>query len=270
MAKQSPKKRSKKKQSTKKRSKKNHLQPRERAILQLAQTGIVTVEIVHRSFFPEGDIEAARSAIRRLTDMGHLQAEPLDTRRAYYRLTPRGARAVTAPGKCAQPLKRQGKIQRYAVSWFIHADRPGERALLNLVDYPEQFPFAEHRLPRCPFFLDRTDGRSRLGVILVDHNAHQRRISYKTVKLLGRFLHHGWFDTFIRQDAFVVAILTFSKYRKRAFQRHVPRAITEHLRFPLSKLRPDLPGTVASLVDIHVIAQLESLVTQPQKRSIKP
>jgi hypothetical protein len=263
-------KQSRKKKSKKKRSQKDSLSPREREILQLAQTGIVTTEIVHRSFFPEGDIEAARSAIRRLTDMGHLQAEPLDTRRAYYRLTGRGARLIAASCKCAQPHKRQGKIQRYAVSWFIHADRPGERALLNPADYPEQFPLAEHRLPRCPFFLDRTDGRSRMGVILVDHNAHQRRISYKTVKLLGRFLHHGWFDTFIRQDAFVVAILTFSKCRKRAFQHHVPRAITEHLRFPLSKLRPDLAGAAPSLVDIHVIAQLDSLVTQPQKRSIKP
>jgi DNA-binding CsgD family transcriptional regulator len=265
MAKQSPKKRSKKK-----RSKENHLRPREREILQLAETGIVTAEIVHRRFLPEGDIEAARSAIRRLTDLGHLQAEPLDTQRAYYRLTTRGARLIAASCKCAQPHKRQGKIQRYAVSWFIHADRPGERALLNLADYPEQFPVAGHRLPRCPFFLDRIDGRSRLGVILVDHNAHQRRISSKAVKLLGRFLHHGWFDTFIRQDAFVVAILTFSKCRKRAFQRHVPRAIAEHLRYPLSKLRPDLAGAAPSLVDIHVIAQLDSLVTQPRERSSKP
>lgn len=253
-----------------KKTKKNRLRPRDREILLLAKTGMVTVELVFRRFFSDGDIEAARSAVRRLVDLGHLQSEPLDARRVYYRLTAKGAAQIGASRKCAQPLKKQGRIQRYAVSWFIHVDRPEERALLNPFDHTEQFPVAGHRLPRCPFFLDRCDGKSRLGAVLVDHNAHQRRISQKTVKLLGRFLRHGWFDSFIRQDAFVLAILTFSKYRKRTFQRHVPQAIAEHLSYPLTQLRPELTGALPSLVEIYVIPQLDALVTQPQKnRSTK-
>ena len=93
--------------------------------------------------------------------------------------------------------------------------------MLNPLDYPDKFPVAGHSLPQGPFFLDRSDGCSRLGVILVDHNAHHRRMSHKTVALLARFLRHGWFDDYIRQDAFAVAILTFSEDRKRTFQNHV-------------------------------------------------
>lgn len=247
-------------------SKKKQLRPLERQVLTLAQDGMLTVEIVFRRFYPTGDTEAARSILRRLIKLGYLQSEPLDARRVYFRLTPNGARIIGASRKTAQALKKQGKIQRYAVSWFIHADQPEQRVLLDPAEHPNQFPVSGHRLPRCPFYLERIDGRSRFGVVLVDHNAHQRRMAQKTVKLLGRFLRHGWFDTFIAQEAFVVAILTFSKYRKRKFQLDVPLAIAEHLRYPLSRLRPDPTETPSSLIDVHVIPQLDVLASQSQKK----
>jgi hypothetical protein len=248
-----------------KRSKKRRIRPRERQILHLANSGIVTVEILHRAFFADADVEAVRSALRRLVERGMLRAEPLDAKRSYYRLTSRGGRRINPLSKCPRALKKQGRVQRYAVSWFIHADCPGKRALVNPFDYPEQFPVTGHRLPNHPFFLDRSDGHPRFGIILVDHNAHYRRMPRKTVMLLGRFLRHGWFDTFIRQDAFVVAILTFSEDRKRAFARHVPHAIAEQLGYPLSQLRPDLDGAMPQLVQVHVIPQLDAIVGQSRK-----
>jgi hypothetical protein len=253
----------------KKKTKKKAIRPRERQILHLAKNGIVTVDIVHRCFFPQGNIEAARSALRRMVELGYLKSEPLDAQRVYYRLTPRGARLIAASRKYAQPLKRQGKIERYAVTWFVHADLPGHRVLLNPTDYPDRFPVAGHRLPRRPFFLDRSDGRSRLGVLFVDHNAHYRRMSRKTVAVLGRFLRHGWFDTFIRQDVFAVVILTFSPHRKQTFEKHVSRAIADQLGYPLSLLRPELAGAVPSLVHVHVIPELESMITQSQRENSK-
>jgi hypothetical protein len=248
-----------------KRSKKRRLRPRERRILHLANSGIATVEILHRAFFADADVEAVRSALRRLVQRGMLRAEPLDAKRVYYRLTRRGSRRINPSSACPKALKKQGRVQRYAVSWFIHADCPGKRALVNPFDYPDQFPVTEHRLPRHPFFLDRSDGRLRFGVILIDHNAHYRRMSYKTVMLLGRFLRHGWFDTFIRQDAFVVAILTFSEHRMRTFTRHVPHAIAEQLSYPLSQLRPDLDGAIPQIVRVHVIPQLDAVVGQSER-----
>ena len=170
-----------------KRSKKSRLSAREQQILHLAKNGMATVEIVHRCFYPEADVEAVRSALRRMVELGRLKTEPLDTRRGYYRLTSRGARLIGVSRRSAQPLKRQGKIQRYAVSWFVHADQPGQRVLLNPADYPERFPVGGHRLPRCPFFLDRSQQPCRMGFILVDHNAHYRRMGRKVVKILAAF-----------------------------------------------------------------------------------
>ena len=243
------------------RTEKSRLSEREHQLLLLAKNGMVTVEIVHRRHFAGQKLDAARSAIRRLADLGYLHAEPLDARRVYYCLTGRGARILGVPRKCAQPLKKQGKVTRYAVSWFIQADRPGQRALFNPHDYPDQFAVAGHRLPRCPFYIDHTTERPRLGVILVDHNAHERRICHKTAKLLGRFLQHGWFDGFIREGAFVVTILTFSEYRKRAFDQHIPDAITKQLRYPLSRLRPDLTEGIPIVIQVCVIPGLDMIVT---------
>lgn len=234
---------------------------RDRKILLLAETGLVTPEIVHLAFFADKTLEAARSALRRLAEMGYLRSTPLDGQRVYYRLTAKGSSIIGRGSQCPPPLKKPGKIKRYAASWHIHADRPGERMLFNPADYPDRFPVAGHSLPQCPFFIDRTEDHPRLGVILVDHNAEERRMPRRTVDLLGRFLQHGWFDGFISQAAFVVAILTFSEDRKRVFDRHVSRAIEKRLRYPLSRLHPKLVEKIPLLVQAYVIPGLDTIIT---------
>ena len=240
------------------------LSVRDRQILLMAKTGIVTVEIVHRRYFADQTLDAARSAIRRLVELGYLHPEPLDNRRTYYRLTAQGARVIGAPSKCTQPLKKQGKADRYATSWFIYGDSPEKRALFNPHDYPDQFPVAGHTLPRHSFFVDQTGDRRRLGIIIVDHNAHARRIPRKVVKLLARFLRHGWFNRFLAEEAFFVAILTFWKSRKRAFDGLVPRAIAEHLGYPLSRLRPELGEEIADITEVYIIPGLDAITRRPQ------
>ena len=252
-----------------KRSKKTSLSARDRRILLLAKAGIVTVEIVHGCFMADQHIGAAESALQRLVKKGYLASEPLDTQRVYYRLTSKGARAIGISTSDTWALKKQGRIHRYAVTWFIHAQRPGERALVNPHDYPERFPVGGHTLPRCPFFLDDTEEKLRLGIILVDHNAHVRRMSRKTVKLLGRFLHHGWFDGFISQGAFMVTILTFLKDRKRAFDRQVPGAIRKRLGCALSRICPDYAVRNPIIVQVHVIPGMDLIVTHGSDRKGK-
>ena len=247
-----------------KRQRNRRLSKRNRQILLLAKIGMVTVQIVHPRFFAGQSIEAARSALRRLVERGYLDSRPLDTRRVYYRLTTQGARAVGVSPKDIPTLKKQGRAKWYAVSWFIQADQPGKRALINPHDYPEQFPVAGQRLPRGPFFLDRSGEKPRLGIIMVDHNADQRRICRKTLKILGRFLRKGWFDEFISQDAFVVTILTFSERRKQVFDRRIPPAITKQFRSALSRLRPDMAEGTPTLVQVCVVPGLDAIVTHPQ------
>ena len=119
-------------------------------------------------------------------------------------------------------------------------------------------------------FLDHTEEKTRLGIILVDHNAHVRRMSRKTVKVLGRFLHHHWFDSFISQDAFVVAILTFSQDRKRAFDRHVPGAVRKQLGYALARICPDFSSRNPISAQVRVIPGLNSIVTHSSDQRDNP
>ena len=299
------------------------LSPRSRAILLQAKTDMITYEVVRRRFFPDGSIEttrsAARSAVRRLCgtppEYRYLCPEPLDDRRVYFRLTPRGAKALGISPAYCRGLKRHGKGKRYAVSWFIHADQPGRRMLVSSADLATEFALDGHHLPKHPFFIDEERERERvkeqerervreqervqvkeqervqmteqvaervgdpgqvkdqqedsggesaqprLGFILVDHNAHPRRIVRKTIRPLSRFLYHGWFDEYIRERAFMVALLTFSKYRKRLFQQELPQAIAEQLRYPLSRFQTHSDGRLPIDIHVQVIPGLMPLVT---------
>jgi len=244
-----------------KRPTRRRLRPQGRCILEIAKRGLICVDIIHRAFYAQGDIEAARSALQRLVASGYLRSEPLDARRVYHPLTSVGSRHLTGSDDYARSFKKQGRALRYAVSWFIYADRPGQRVLINPAEYPEQFPVAGHQLPRGPFFLDRTADRPRLGITLVDLNADHRRMPRKCVMMLASFLRHGWFDTYLLQDALFLAILTFSDDRRKVFESHVGRSISEDLGYPLSQLSPDLPGRVQHLFEVHTIPQLEPIIT---------
>ena len=242
----------------------------QQAILRQAYTDMVTAEVIQRRYFPDGSLEAARSAIRRLCGEPptylYLQPEPLDERRVYYRLTQAGAKLLGVSPKCAVPLKKQGKVSRYALSWFIHAEQPGKRALINPHDFPDEFGLNAHRLPRHPFFLDETTGRTKLGIVLIDHNAHARRVVHKTLKPIGRFLRHGWFNDLIRGECFLVVVLTFSFGHKKAVERFVTPAIAQHFRQPLSRLRPDLTDHLPIEIQVRVIPGMDAIVTPLPKR----
>lgn len=245
---------------------KNRLSDRSMAILWQGKTDMITVDVVHRRHFTNATAEAARSAIRRLCGdppgSRYLKPELLNETEPYYLLTREGTKLLGISPRYAEPLKKQGKTKRYAVSWFIHADRPGKRTLFNPREFEEELALKERRLPRHPFFIDETTGVARLGMILVDHNAHPRRILHKTISPLVRILRNGWFDEFLVQGSFVVAVLTFNTYRQRAFQHQLPIEITKQLGYGLSRFRTSASNRTPIDVQVHVIPGLDTLVAQ--------
>ena len=82
----------------------------------------------------------------------------------------------------------------------------------------------------------------------------------KTIKPLARFLSRGWFDDFIRQDSFLVALLTFNSGRQKAFRQQLPLEIRDRLGYPLSRLCPDFPNHIPIATEVHVIPGLLPLV----------
>jgi len=233
------------------------------------QTDLLTVEVEQLRFFPDGSMEAARSAIRRLCGTGpensFLQPEPLDSRRVYYRLTLLATKTLGICSKYATPHKSLGRVRRYALSWVIHAEHPHKRIVFSLAECAEHFGIKGHRLPRHPFFLDTTTGQEKLGMILVDHNAQIRQIVHKTIKPLERFLRHGWFNEYIMAGSFLVAILTFSSTRQRAIRLQVEQAIEKQLGHALEPLRSQANKTRIEVL-VTVIPGMEAVLTaQPRK-----
>jgi hypothetical protein len=245
------------------------LSQRSMAILWQGKTDMITPFVVYRRHFQGATPEAARSALRRLSgdppDYLFLRPEPLDEHESYYLLTQQGTKLLGISSRYAEPLRKQGKIARFAVSWFIHAQHPGKRVLFDPRQFKEEFGIHRQRLPRHPYFIDETTGQPRLGIILVDHNAQPRRMPQKAVKPLARFLRHGWFDEFFRQGTFVLAVLTFNKFRQRAFQQELPRAVNEQLGYALSRLAGGAAHGQPLEIQVLVIPRLDRLVALPEE-----
>jgi len=249
------------------RKKQVRLTDRDRLVLAMAAVGMVTPYFVQKGVLEGGSIDGARSLIRRLVgerpEFRYLRPEPLDGDRICYRLTNEGRRLAGASKEAAIPLKKQGRITRYAVTWFIFVDKPGHRQLFSLRDYPDLFDVRTVRLPRHPFFITQSEDEQTLGVILIDHNASPRRMLYKTEKALERILREGWFDDFLRSGRLSVSVLTFGEERKRLYESDLPRETIGRLRRPLSRVL-SLPLTEDSVpFEFHVVPGLESIITGP-------
>lgn len=233
----------------------------QREILRQGLTDMITVEVVFRRFYP-GSLVAARSAIRRLCDDSYLKSVNLDGQRVHYQLTRDGARAIGLR-KALPPFKRQGKICRYAVSWFIHADQPGKRSLADRLSLMQEFGLAGQRLPNHSFFLDDTTERPKLGIILVDYNARVGRYVQKILGLLRRFLRHGWFTDVIQSKCFVVAILTYSNRRKAYLVQYIPQQLAQQGPDVFGCIQPNGPPRCPIDLQLHIIPGLNPLIMLP-------
>ena len=248
------------------------LTERDHKLLLQGKTDMITAEVVWRRFFPDRSLEAARSAIRRLCgpdqESQFLQAECLDRRRVYYRLTPLATRVLGISPKYAVPLKKLGRVRRYALAWFIHAEYPGQRMIINLADHRKRFGLTDDRLPRHPFYIDRSSGQEKLGIILIDHHAHVRHIVFKTLKPLGRCIRHGCFNHLIAAGCFVVAVLTSSASRQRAIRMQLEDAIKRHFGYALSTMPAHTPHSQRARIEVlvPVIPGMDAILAAPSNQ----
>lgn len=197
---------------------------------------------------------------------------PIPSARAFGRapdLLPSHAGWRQAPQPSPQasgPLEKARKSQTLRCI-LVHPCRPARQERpVNPHDFPDTFGLRNQRLPRHPFFIDNTTDRAKLGIILIDHNAHERRVVQKTLNPLGRFLRHGWFDEFIRAESFIVAVLTFTSGRSRVIAKQLLQSATRYFRQPLSRLRPDLGGRLPLDLQVHLIPGMDALVLPLTKR----
>ena len=231
-----------------------------------------TAEVLHRRFFPSNKRDALKSTLRRLADgkIGTplVASEPLDDCRVYYRLTHEGARLIGVPATAAQPLGPSTKIRIYAENWYLYVQRPGKRTRLSLNNLREEFQLVGQRLPKHAFYLDEIRREPRLGVILVDHKASVKHTVTKTVDALAQILHRGVLSQFIRQERFVVSVLTATPGAKKDIDRALQPTIIDRLGGVLLRLIGSPQGRFPLKFDVSVVPGLLSLL--PGKETDAP
>lgn len=209
------------------------LTERGQAILLQAYEDLVTPEFILQRHFPDQTIEAAKSEIRRLCSASLLYSLPLAQRQRYYRLTRHGARAIQVHARHTRPLKRQGLVNRFAVSWFFNVHELNECYRFDPIDWADEFPaFANRRYWRRPFYIRETptEDQTRFGVVIVDHGASRRRLTSKITDLLAELIKTGWLASKESPRRLTLTMLSFNADRAESLTHILERHLKTQLR----------------------------------------
>ncbi|MCI0459839.1 MAG: hypothetical protein L0Z62_23055 [Gemmataceae bacterium] len=252
------------------------LSPRDRRILQhVGRHHFSLFDLIHRLFFPGQPRNAVKSVLRRLCGRGPtyrlLRPELLAGSQYAYCLTRRGAALLGLPLAVARPLGSRSRVEHFAILRFIHAAGVSPRTLLTKPKLREAFGIQDQPLPRHRFYIEETPDRSVLGVLVVDHGGHPRRIVRKSVGLLARLLRRGWFDDYLHTAQFVLTVLTPTLGKQQTLQQGLRRELHEILGRPLAALHPPSADGWPLPVAVVVIPGLLNLIPgaqQPATRRI--
>ncbi len=241
------------------------LSPRDLRILQhVGRHRLSHFEVVHRLFFPGQPHSAVKSVLRRLCGRGptyrFLRPQMLSGSQHVYALTRRGAALLGLHPASARPLGIQARVEHFAVLRFIHAQNGSQRTLISKDKLRESFHLDGQRLPRQRFYIEETPEGTWLGVLVVDHGGHPRRIVRKAVQLLGRILRHGWFDDYLRAGQFILTVLTLTQGKQQTLRHGLRRELREILGRPLAALHPPTTDGWPLPVAVVVIPGLINLI----------
>ena len=241
------------------------LTDRGQAILLQAYEDLVTPEFVLQRHFPDQTIEAAKSEIRRLCKASLLYSLPLAGRQRYYRLTRHGARAIQVHARHTRPLKRQGLVNRFAVSWFFNARELNQCYRFDPLDWVDEFPaFANRRYWRRPFYIRETPQKdqTRFGVVIVDHGASRRRLTSKITDLLAELIQVGWLASKESQRRLTLTMLSFNSDRAASLAHILQRHLKTQLRSRVAQ------GMI--VIESHCVPGLDALaINRLQHRTEK-
>jgi len=170
---------------------------------------ITTSEVVHRLFFQDQTLEAAKSALKRLRGRGFLGSAHLTSTGHYFFLTPRGYGLLGEPTRRVGALSPQPLAEAYGILQFCAAK--AGRAKLTRAAFEQAFPqLVKQGLPRQNFYLDDEDRARRLGVIYVDRGADAARIMRKLDhKHVGRYAAFTeWREQVIDAGRLTISVVT--------------------------------------------------------------
>jgi len=251
-------------------SKKTRLTRRDLDVLRDAHTfGLVVPELIAPYRFAGKSSAAVTSTLRRLYGQPprylYLRPEPLDARRVYYRLTPRGARIIGVSRSATLRPGKQSLIRRFALCWFICSHEPHQRTLLDRAAVM-QLLVNPDRLPKHGFYFHQTeDSTSRLGLAIVDHGAHPARLVRKTVKIAERLIRTPATREFVLARRLTLTLLTFDERKREELAQTLHRRLHRQLRTLLWKHGVDARLQLPFVIETYTVPGFLPLI--PNKGS---
>ncbi len=236
------------------------LSQRDRAILTQAYDDMVTPEFILSRHFKGQTIAAAQSETRRLCAASLLYSLPLAGRRRYYRLTRHAARAIQVHPRHTRPLKQQGLVNRFAISWFFNVHDLERSYRFDPGKWADEFPeFENRRYWRRPFYVreDASAKTAQFGVVMVDHGASRRRLFSKVTGLLAHLIRSGWLDARRAERRLMLTLLTFNASRAESLCRILKTYLQAHLQGPSDQFPVTLEVLSVPDLDALVIAKNE-------------
>lgn len=219
------------------------LQPRDEDILEhVRRYRITTLDVLHRELFTGKGRDAVTSTLRRLRSANLLTTEELKPPRyRYYRLTKEAARSFGLSVGFGMPLGEQALPSRYAMLCYccLGSER---RQVLTADEFKEEFPDCDSAtLPKEPYYLDTEGVVPRLAFVSVDLGADAGRIIRKCRKFVGERMKQAGFRELIKDDAFLITILTARKRKQSTILAAKRRA--KNFPYPVRvEVVPELEG----------------------------
>lgn len=218
------------------------LQDRDETILRdhVACFRLTTYLALHRLYWSQDTLNAAKSWVRRMREAGLLASAPLYGRTHYFHITAHAAQLINLDPRAAAPRKAA-----YIATTFGHLAfcclGSEQRRKLSVDEFKRQFPPLV--LPRDAndgYYLDQTlhttlavPEKKRLGFIFVDDARSLKRLPVVLNRLISQRLRvPAWKNDLIRNQRFVIAVATTSAGKVDA------------IREALGGLHPDVPVRV--------------------------
>lgn len=183
---------------------------------------MTTYEALQRIYWPDGEINAAKSWVRRMKEAGYLSGAPLYGAHRYFYPTAQAVNEFQLEHATVGFRKAVQLAEAYGILDFCCLGHRPLRKLSPLA-FRENFPeLVLGRQVPSEYYLDDEGGRRRLGYIFVDTRRQLNKIRARIRTLISERLgSEAWKLSIIQKRRFVIAILTIRPQRQKQIAQYV-------------------------------------------------
>lgn len=186
-----------------------HKPRNERLLRHLAKDRATTLSVVHRLFFTDCTVSAAKKVLNRLERLGLIRSFRYTlSGEKLWMLTSAGCYQLGVSDKLARPLKTQALARRLALTVFLNG-RSIVRRVLTPAELDSAAADASRFDPQATYYLDEQDGTRRIALIVIDYGSlDARRVVRKCLTEIRERFDHPGFRRLVLARLLQVTVLT--------------------------------------------------------------